>query len=93
MIYFISEFQNGMIVKEEVTNPDDLGYIIDHHRDNEIYKRCIMYIDYDNVPVAINVLNISDGVIEGYQRMHWILGYLVEIWFNLIESIRISFIH
>lgn len=58
------------MVKEEVTNPDDLGYIIDHHRENEIYKRCIMYIEVDNVPVAINVLNISDGVIEGYQRMH-----------------------
>lgn len=70
MIYFISEFQNGMIVKEEVTNPDDLGYMIDHHRENEIYKRCILYAEFDNVPVAINVLNISDGVIEGYQRMH-----------------------
>ena len=70
MFYFISEFQNGMIVKEEVTNQDDLGYMIDHHRENEIYKSCILYAEFDNVPVAINVLNISYGVIEGYQRMH-----------------------
>lgn len=70
MIYFISELQNGMIVREEVTNKDDLGYIIDHHRENEIYKSCILYVEFNNVPVAINVLNISDGFIVSYQRMH-----------------------
>ena len=70
MIYFISELQNGMVIREEVTNKDDLGYIIDHHRENEIYKSCILYVEFNNVPVAINVLNISDGVIESYQRMH-----------------------
>ena len=69
MIYFISELQNGMIVREEVTNKDDLGYIIDHHRENEIYKSCILYVEFNNVPVTINVKNMSDDVIFGYQRM------------------------
>ena len=70
MIYFISELQNGMIVREEVTNKDDLGYIIDHHRENEIYKSCILYVEFNGVPVAINVKNMSDDVIFEYQRMH-----------------------
>ena len=70
MIYFISELQNGMVIREEVTSQYDLDIMLDHHIDNEIYKSCILYAKFDNVPVAINVKNMSDDVIFEYQRMH-----------------------
>ena len=70
MFYFISELQNGMVIREEVTNQDDLDIMLDHYIDNEIYKSCILYAEFNGVPVAINVKNMSDDVIFGYQRMH-----------------------
>lgn len=69
MIYFISVLQNGMTIREEVINENDLDEIIDHHRHNKIYTSCIMYILVDNVPVAINVHNMNDKVIEYYQKV------------------------
>lgn len=69
MIYFISVLQNGMTIREEVINESDLDDIIDHHRNNKIYKSCTMYILVDNVPVAINVHNMNDQVVEYYQKV------------------------
>ena len=59
-----------MVVKEEVPSQDDLDIMLYHHIDNEIYKSCILYVEFNDVPVAINVKNMSDDVIFGYQRMH-----------------------
>ena len=79
MTYFISVLQNGMAIREEVLNENDLDEVIDHHKNNKIYKSCIMYTLIDNVPVAINVHSMDDRVVEYYQKIN---DSEVDVWFN-----------